>query len=136
MRLLTATLSALLLLGCAEEEEPEPVCADVCSEAFTVVAVSGSSAPFSFADLTVTFDGEEFSFTCNSGRVKNLTDTPYEVSCDDESFTVEGAAPATVKVDLNGLYGDTLSPAYQSAHPSPECVDSCLQAEVEWELPV
>ncbi|MFT4624518.1 MAG: hypothetical protein ACI8PZ_003177 [Myxococcota bacterium] len=136
MRLLPFLAALFLLPGCAEEEEEDPVCADVCGDEFTVVAVSGSKTPFGFADISVAFTGESFSFTCENGRVKNLTDTVFEVSCNDDSFTVEGIAPDSVDVDLNGLYSDTLQPAYSSAHPSPDCTEFCRQAEVEWTLPV
>jgi hypothetical protein len=136
MRLLATALVALMLPACNGEEEAEPVCPDLCGDAFTVVAISNASAPLGFAQITVSFVNEEFSFLCDGGRVKQLTDTPYEVSCDDESFTVEGIAPVEIDVDLNGLYQDTLSPAYTSAHPSLDCDDYCRQAEVEWQLPV
>ena len=137
MRLLLPAFAALLLLpACGVEEEEDPVCPDVCGDEFTVVAVSSANEPFSLADITVSFVNETITFTCNGGKVKNLSDTPYEVSCTGDSFTVEGIAPASIDVDLNGIYSDTLSPAYSSAHPSSECNDLCLQAEVEWNLPV
>ncbi len=123
-------LVLLASLGCAEEE-PEPVCPDVCEDRVTVETVG---VELSFAELTVSFDGVELIFTCRNGAVKGLSDSTYDVSCDDESFTIDGVSPALIDVSLNGVYSASLQPVYSSEHPSAECTDLCMGATVEWDV--
>jgi len=128
-------LSLVLLasIGCGEDEGPVIICPQICDDRITVEIVV-STGDLTDYEMQVSFDGVDLSFNCKNGVVKQLSDSSYDVDCEDSGFTIENVTPSSIDVNLNNVYSDTLQATYVSEHPTEGCEADCLAADVVWDL--